>query len=320
MERTEAMTAASAPRHSHEGSYVDWPAILAGAVVAAAVGLLFAGFGGTLGLSSISAQEGEGAGTFGLILTALWLLVSTIAAYAAGGYIAGRMRRRVDSASADEVSARDGIHGMVVWAISLLLGGWLAAGAIGTAATAVNGAAQTAATAVGGIAQGAGTLAAGAAGAASESGVLQNADPMDIINNRLLRGTGIEVQPNPELASGAASVMAEVARTGEITEDDKAYLAQLLAQNSNMTPEMANARVDQAVAQIVEMRDAAAAKLEEAEQAARDAAETARRATVLTGFAVAAALIIAFAASLWGAGIGGRHRDEGRLFGGFRSF
>jgi hypothetical protein len=242
------MTAASAPRHAHDGSYVDWPAILAGAVVAVGVGLLFAGFAAALGLSTVSAEEGEGSGAFGLILTALWLLASTIAAYAAGGYIAGRMRRRVDGASADEVSARDSIHGIVVWAIGLLVGGWIAVGAVGTAAIAVGGVAQSAATAVSGLAQGAGAMADVAARAAGDTGALRNADPLDIVNNRLLRGTGIDVQPNPELASGTASVMAEVARTGEIAEDDRAYLAQLLGQNSNLSPDQANERVDQAVA------------------------------------------------------------------------
>jgi len=39
-----------------------------------------------------------------------------------GGYIAGRMRRRVDAATADEVAVRDGIHGLTVWAVAILIG------------------------------------------------------------------------------------------------------------------------------------------------------------------------------------------------------
>jgi hypothetical protein len=314
------MTAASAPLQPQAGSYVDWPAILAGAVVAAGIGVLCAGFGAALGLSAVSAEEGEGSASFGLVLTGLWLLVSTVAAYAAGGYIAGRMRRRVDGATADEVSARDSIHGVVVWAIGILIGGWLAAAALGTAATAVGGAAQSAATAVSGIAQGAGQMAAGAVTGTGDAGLLQHADPMEIITNRLTRETGAEVEASPELASGAAAVMVEVARTGEITEDDKSYLGRLLAENSTLTQEQAGVRIDQAVAEVVDLRNEAAERLEQAEQTARDAAEAARRATVLTGFAVAAAMAIAFAAAMWGANVGGRHRDEGLLFGGFRSF
>ena len=59
---------------------------------------------------------------------------------------------------------------------------------------------------------------------------------------------------------------------------------------------------------------------QDAEQAARDAADAARKAAILSGFALAAGLLIAAAAAVWAAAIGGRHRDEGRLFGGFRTF
>ena len=47
------------------------------------------------------------------------LFRSLVASYLAGGYIAGRMRRRVESATDDEVTARDGINGLVVGASGL---------------------------------------------------------------------------------------------------------------------------------------------------------------------------------------------------------
>ena len=339
-ERTEAMTAASAPRHVHDGSYVDWPALIAGGVVASAIGLLFAGFGASLGLSAVSAQPGQGSGTFALILTGAWLLITTIAAFMAGGYIAGRMRRRMDGASADEVTARDSIHGIVVWALGLLIGGWLAAGVVGSAATAVGNVAQAGASAIGGVAQGAATLAGGAASAVGNAaaavggsnlpdGVTVN--PLDIINQRLLRGTGVQVDQNPQLPDNTMAVLADVVRTGEINPDDKAFLAQAVAQNTNLTPDQANQRIDQAVAQVQDVRKQAADKVAQLQQQAkdaadaaaakaRDAADAARKAAVLTGFVATAGFLIAFAAAIWGAAIGGRHRDEGRLFAGFRTF
>ena len=307
--RTEGMTAASAPRTSHDGSYVDWPAIFAGAVSASAIGLLFAGFGATLGLTAVSPQPSEGSAGFALIIVGAWMLVTVVASYAAGGYIAGRMRRRVDGATSDEVTARDSIHGVVVWALAVLVGAWLATGAVGTAINAVG---NTAA-AVGQTAAAAG--AAGAAGAATASGEMQgvDVDPLAIINDRLLRGTSVTLDENADLSGQTATILADVAMNGEMTDGDATYLAAQLAENSNLSEAEARQRVETAAQEVITMRD-------EAAQTARDAADAARKAAILSGFALAAGLLIAAAASVWAAAVGGRHRDEGRIFAGFKTF
>ncbi len=304
--RTEGMTAASAPRSSHDGSYVDWPAIFAGAVSASAIGLLFAGFGATLGLTAVSPQPNEGSAGFALIIVGAWMLVTVVASYAAGGYIAGRMRRRVDGAHADEVTARDSIHGIVVWALAVLVGAWIATGAVGTALNAVgNTAAAVSQTAA----------AAGAAGAAANPGAVQgvDVDPLAIINNRLLRGTDVTLDQNADLSAQSATILADVAVNGEMTEGDASYLAAELAENSNLSESEAKARVEAAAQEVITVRD-------EAAQTARDAADAARKAAILSGFALAAGLLIAAAASVWAAAVGGRHRDEGRIFAGFKTF
>ena len=43
-----------------------------------------------------------------------------IIAFGVGGYIAGRMRAPID-ASDDEIEFRDGTHGVLVWAIAMVL-------------------------------------------------------------------------------------------------------------------------------------------------------------------------------------------------------
>ncbi|MEZ5778647.1 MAG: hypothetical protein R3E44_09825 [Paracoccaceae bacterium] len=139
---TEAMTRATAPAGVHDGSYADWPAILIGAVVAAAIVSVFSTFGTALGLSIISPYEGERSATAALIAVGLWMIWTTVSAVMAGGYIAGRMRRRVDTATADEVSVRDGIHGLAVWGVAVLFGAWLLGS---TADDAVDAARQMAA-------------------------------------------------------------------------------------------------------------------------------------------------------------------------------
>lgn len=140
-ERTETLTRASAPVLSHEGSYVDWPAILAGAAVASGIAFVFTTFGAALGLSLVSPYQGEGSAMAAAIAVGSWMLWTTISSFMAGGYIAGRMRRRMDGANADEVSVRDGIHGLTVWAVAVLIGALLLGA---TASTAVQATAQTA--------------------------------------------------------------------------------------------------------------------------------------------------------------------------------
>jgi hypothetical protein len=313
-------------------SYVDWAAIFAGAVVAAAIGVVFAGFGAALGLSALSPQEGEGNGTLSLLLTGLWALITILTSYGAGGYVAGRMRRRFEGATPDEVSARDAIHGMVVWGLGVLIGAWIAGNVIGSAANAVGNVVGGAASAVGSVVQGAGQAVGGAASAAADAATggeggeggldLTGFDPIQAVNNRLLRGTGEQIAPDAaeRITPVVRDVIFGVARTGELSDQDRELLVEEIAANSTFSEEEINGRIDQAVEQVTQVRDEAAQRVQQAEEAARNAADRARRAAVLTGFLVAAGFAIALGAAMYGAGLGGRHRDEGRLLHVFRSY
>ena len=124
-----------------------------------------------------------------------------------------------------------------------------------------------------------------------------------------------------------ASIVANIYRTGEVSEEDRTYLAGAVAARTDLTQAQAKERVDQIVTQAQEARqeveDAVAAAKAEAEQAAAEAkeaaveaAQTARNAGILTAFVLAAASLIAGVASVAGSVHGGRHRDQGRLFAG----
>lgn len=350
MERTETLSAASAPRGEVPGAYIDWAAVLGGAVVAAAIAGLFTAFGAGLGLSTISAEPGEGSFNAWLVVTALWFVVSLVASYLAGGYIAGRMRRRVEDATADEVAARDGINGLVVWGLGMLVTAWMAAGAISGAASAVGTAATAAGSAVGGVAQGVGSTAGGALqGVAQIAGaaVPENTDDgvLDYVNSTLMRpavdglrqgaqqtgGTtspGTPSMDDAELARQSGVVLGNVLRTGEIPDGDREFLIAAVARRTGQTEAEVEARVDQAVTTVQETREKAETALadaraeaerlaQEAEDAAVAAAETARKSAILTAFLFAAAALVAGAAAVSGAVRGGRHRDEGRFWGGF---
>lgn len=128
---TEPGTVVSAELHSA----MDWGAVLAGAVVAAGVASVFATFGVGVGLATISPYEGDGSALAELLGLTLWAVWTTVSSVMVGAYIAGRMRRRVGGVSADEVSVRDGVHGLAVWGAAILLGAWLVGSAADTATT-----------------------------------------------------------------------------------------------------------------------------------------------------------------------------------------
>jgi hypothetical protein len=60
------------------------------------------------------------------ILSGFWIIVVAVGSFAAGGYLAGRVRSTW-KASKDEVEFRDGTHGLIVWAIGVMLGALLLA-------------------------------------------------------------------------------------------------------------------------------------------------------------------------------------------------
>ena len=90
------------------------------------------------------------------------------------------------------------------------------------------------------------------------------------------------------------------------SDDDRAYIAQLVSEQTGLSNDDAKKRVDQAYTSITQ-----------AEADAANAAETARRVSVIAAFLLAASLLISAAASFWAATEGGRHRNESAVFEGF---
>jgi hypothetical protein len=120
---------------------VDWAAILAGAVVATAIGVILTSFGLGLGLAVNSPYEGEGAGPSLFALGAgVWLLLTQVLAFWCGGYICARLRPRQPELSEHEIDVRDGLHGIIVWGVGVLAAGLISAVVIGGATTAADAA------------------------------------------------------------------------------------------------------------------------------------------------------------------------------------
>lgn len=266
--------------------HVDWAAIIAGAILASAIGFILMTFGSGLGLSLVDLDGRDLASPVMIAaLVGLWTAWVVVSSFMAGSYLAGRLRRRSFDANAHEVDVRDGSHGLTVWALGVLLGGYLAAMGVANVTGAVASSAQSA-------------VSAGAS-AISES----DADPMALVTDQLMRSTGADSQGSgntDEIRSEASRLITSSIASGEFLPEDQAYLATLVERVTGANAEDAKARVTTAID-----------KAEELAAKAIAAAESARKTGILLTFLLAAVLIVSAAASWWAATIGGKHRDEG---------
>ncbi len=140
-------------------------------------------------------------------------------------------------------------------------------------------------------------------------------DPMDIVVDTMVRPVVVGQASAPAPAGAAATpttaargrtatsnsdefrsemsrILATSVASGSLSEQNRSYLVQLVAQRSGLPPQEAEKRVNEAFT------------------AARTAADKARRSAVVTGLVTAVSLIVAFGAAWWGALKGGNHRDN----------
>jgi hypothetical protein len=116
--------------------YVDWAAVIGGALVAVAVLTTLTAFGSAVGLSLTSAQPGQGiSAKLAAVAIGLWTAWMAASSFAAGGYIAGRLRRRIGDATEHEVRMRDGANGLIAWSIAAIISGLVLTSSVGAAAT-----------------------------------------------------------------------------------------------------------------------------------------------------------------------------------------
>jgi len=323
------------------GPAVSWGAILAGAFAAAALSFVLLAIGAAFGLSVVSPWDfgrhpmAETAAAAG-IGAAIFLIVVHALSSGVGGYLAGRLRSKLSGLRGDETYFRDTAHGLVVWAVSavatVFLIGLIAAGAasggvvLGTAGLNAAG-------------QAAGGAMAGAAPAWMEQ-ARHDRDSIAYYVDSLFRPSRPSVAPAPATGSatgqadagqaatspatpeagapmtspqagsnadqrGQREVVARLLRMGldgEFQPEDKAYLVQVVAQQTGMPQAEVQKRVDE----IIDRAKAAKANVE---QKAKEAADAARKAGMYTALWSAVAMLGgAFSAAL-AATWGGRARD-----------
>jgi hypothetical protein len=297
---TETIVVAPAATNTQEHhSYVDWPAVIGGIVMASAISLVLLAFGSAVGLSFADFDAGPDVNPIWIaIAAASWLLWVQISSFMAGGYVTGRMRRRFNDATEDESDIRDGVHGLLVWAGALVVGAIIAVGGIGAAVTAVGNAVGTATMAASNVADD-----------AAESGAL---DPQAYFVDTLFRappGASPAAGSLQDFRGEATRILANGAVAGTVSDADKAYLAQMVSANTGLSPDEANTRVNEVLAAV-----------DDAKAKAAEAAEEARKWTVLGAFLTAASLLVSGAGAYWAAMKGGNHRDKHTVFAGFGRF
>lgn len=133
--RSDLTAPALAEVDTLDSSYLDWTPVLAGAIVAAALSFVLLSFGSAIGLAVASPSSTWRDTSWTLaFLGGLWLLLTSLASFGLGGYLAGRLRESWRTAISHEVEFRDGIHGLLVWGLAIIIGAFLAFAATKTIA------------------------------------------------------------------------------------------------------------------------------------------------------------------------------------------
>ncbi len=273
---------------------VSWPAIIAGAFVAAGVSLILLALGSGLGFASISpwANQGVSATTF-TVTAALWLLVTQWVSAGFGGYIAGRLRTRWAGTHVHEVFFRDTAHGLITWAVATVL---IAASVTTSVASLVGGGVHTVAD-VG--AQGA--AAALSSNASSASNANASSPGVGYGIDKLFRSTPAEGARSggSDPRVDAAHITANAIATGSMPDTDRSYLAALVADRTGVSQAEAQRRVDDFVSSVME-----------AEAKVKAEADRARKAAAEASVYLALSLLVGAFIACVTAALGGRLRDE----------
>jgi hypothetical protein len=111
-------------------STIQWSSVIAGALAAGAMSFILVGFGVAVGLGVSSASPTWRDASAALaLLSGLYLIIQAIISFGFGGYVAGRTTRPAPTITTieDDGERRDGLHGLMSWALAVLLGAALLA-------------------------------------------------------------------------------------------------------------------------------------------------------------------------------------------------
>ncbi len=266
---------------------VNWGPIIAGAFAASTTTVSLMLLGSGQGLTMVSPWAGKSASVTTLaVSTAVWLIVVQWLSSGVGGYLAGRLRTKWVGVHTDEVFFRDTAHGFLAWALAtLLVMGFLSSGLTAASGTGV---------------QAASTIATGAI--ANSSDVSADEATSYFVDMLFRPGDPARLaapRTEGESTAVASRILIAGATAGEMSAEDRSYLAQLVTARAGLSETDAQVRVD-----------AVLKRVEQAKVEAQQAADSARKAGAT--FALVSALSLAVGAFIASAAaaLGGKQRDE----------
>jgi hypothetical protein len=205
-------------------AFIGWTPVFAGAVVAAALYFVLLSFGAAIGLAVASPSSTWRDTSSALtLLGGLWLLLASLASFGLGGYIAGNLRSPWAPSLFHQVEFRDGIHGLVVWGVAVLLGAILAVAATRTVAPRSD----------------------------MTSGTTAASEPLLAFElDRLFRSDRDPINAgDSELRAQASRIITSGLGHSSIAADDRAYLVHMVATRTGLAQPEAESRVDRAFRQ-----------------------------------------------------------------------
>jgi hypothetical protein len=260
----------------------SWTAAIAGALAATAVTFLIVSLGSGIGLSVASPYRVSPSATTLTLIGAIWLLMAQAFGFACGGYLAARMRSRFADDLTEEGRFRDGAEGFLVWslgvvitAIFVTLAGLYTTGAVAT--PSVN---------------------------ALRGAVASDPHTGDYFVDMLFRpgpsanaGTATRDEAATNRSRGdAGRVLAHAIAQGQLSNDDRAYLAQLVSQQTGLSQDEVQQRVSNVENQ--------------ARDAVKQAADKAAMAGAYLSFWTFMSLLFGAVAAVLGGLLGGESRQD----------
>jgi len=251
--------------------YIQWTPVVAGALAATALSFILVTFAAAVGLGVTStAPTWRDASAALWILSGIYLILQAVLSFAVGGYIAGRTTHASVASQTDDVENRDGVHGLAVWAVAVVMGAILA-GLIGTAA----------------LNRSSPNITRGNTATSAAEPLLSY--ELDRLYRPSARRTAALDLSNERAEAGR--VLLTASGHNGISTEDRTYLIQQVGGTTGASATDAERRVDTAIAN------------------AKTAIARSRRSTVILAFSLATALLLGAVAAWAAAAAGGRHRD-----------
>jgi hypothetical protein len=252
---------------------ISWSAVVGGALAAAALSFILHSFAAAIGLATTSsAPTWRDASMALVLLSGLYLILTALASYGFGAYLAARIRPSLSApAGGADTEYRDGLHGILTWALATVLTGLMLIIAV----------------------QALPRLAAPSAGGAGPATSVAGENIIAFDLDRLFRGGERRQQVDfARTRAEAARILLTVSSHDGMRADDRAELVRLVSSTAGLAAPDAERRVTEVSGQ------------------AKVNIDRARRSGVVLAFMAGAAALLGAAAAWFASIAGGAHRDN----------